>query len=192
MRFFKWLYYLDIEPETRNKLSRSEKKPECIMGISKLRRKELQQLTKTRVVNVDSENQIYDVYVGRGKERLGLRRSKWGNPYEIGKDGTREEVISKHKAWLWKNKELLHDVFTELPGKTLGCHCVPEPCHGDILLKLANSKFSCYYCINFQTDNEKEYSVHIITKHRQGTLAYPNGAAIKKFGLVPQKKPWEI
>jgi integrase len=40
MRFFKWLYYPDIEPETRNKLSRSEKKPECIMGISKLRRKE--------------------------------------------------------------------------------------------------------------------------------------------------------
>jgi integrase len=40
MRFFKWLYYPDIEPETRNKLSSSEKKPECIMGISKLRRKE--------------------------------------------------------------------------------------------------------------------------------------------------------
>lgn len=41
LRFFKWLYYPGVaSPETRNKLSSSEKKPECIMGIPKLRRKE--------------------------------------------------------------------------------------------------------------------------------------------------------
>jgi integrase/recombinase XerD len=36
MRFFKWLYYPDLTPEERNK----SKKPECIIDIPKLRRKE--------------------------------------------------------------------------------------------------------------------------------------------------------
>jgi integrase/recombinase XerD len=41
-RFFKWLYYADIEdPKRRNELSKSEKKPDCMMGISKLKRKEV-------------------------------------------------------------------------------------------------------------------------------------------------------
>jgi integrase/recombinase XerD len=41
MRFFKWLYYPGVaSPEARNKLSSSEKKPQCIMDIPKLRRKE--------------------------------------------------------------------------------------------------------------------------------------------------------
>jgi hypothetical protein len=41
MRFFKWLYYPGVaSPEERNKLSSSEKKPACIMGLPKLRRKE--------------------------------------------------------------------------------------------------------------------------------------------------------
>ncbi|MFL6364672.1 MAG: hypothetical protein ACJ719_05645 [Nitrososphaeraceae archaeon] len=41
MRFFKWLYYPDIDtPKRRNELSAQERKPECIMGIPKLKRKE--------------------------------------------------------------------------------------------------------------------------------------------------------
>ena len=40
-RFFKWLYYPDVtNPERRNELSISERKPECIMDIPKLKRKE--------------------------------------------------------------------------------------------------------------------------------------------------------
>ena len=39
-RFFKWLYYTDIEdPKRRNELSALEKKPACITGIKQLRRK---------------------------------------------------------------------------------------------------------------------------------------------------------
>jgi hypothetical protein len=33
-----------------------------------------------------------DVYVGRP--------SKWGNPFVIGRDGSREEVIAKYRAWI--------------------------------------------------------------------------------------------
>jgi hypothetical protein len=40
-RFFKWLHYPDIgNPEKRNELSSSEKKPNCIIDIPQLKRKE--------------------------------------------------------------------------------------------------------------------------------------------------------
>jgi integrase len=42
LRFFKWLYYPDISgPERRNELSLLEKKPECIIDIPQLKRKEI-------------------------------------------------------------------------------------------------------------------------------------------------------
>jgi integrase/recombinase XerD len=42
MRFFKWLYYPDIaSPKRRNELSLEENKPECILGIPQLKRKEI-------------------------------------------------------------------------------------------------------------------------------------------------------
>lgn len=73
----------------------------------------------------------YDVYIGRP--------SKWGNPYEIGIDGTRSEVIAKYKEYLLNNTELL-DSLCELEGKTLGCWCVPHDCHGRILVELVKER----------------------------------------------------
>jgi hypothetical protein len=41
-RFFKWLYYPDIEnPKRRSELSVLEKKPDCMIGIKQLKRKEI-------------------------------------------------------------------------------------------------------------------------------------------------------
>lgn len=85
---------------------------------------------------VHCKKEPYDVYIGRP--------SKWGNPYCIGRDGTREEVLAKYKtALLGPNarENLGYDVEDcreELKGKTLGCWCAPESCHGDILMELAN------------------------------------------------------
>lgn len=69
------------------------------------------------------------VYVGRG--------SKWGNPYRIGRDGNREEVIQKYLEYLVREK-LVSRVREELQGKDLICFCAPKPCHGYVLLHLAN------------------------------------------------------
>lgn len=84
-------------------------------------------MIKTKVVHCKEEP--YDVYIGRG--------SKWGNRHKIGKDGTRDEVIELFRNELLMNPKLLNDVKT-LKGKTLGCHCKPEACHGDILAELAD------------------------------------------------------
>jgi integrase len=42
IRFFKWLCYSDIaNPDKRSELSKSERKPECIMNIPQIKRKEI-------------------------------------------------------------------------------------------------------------------------------------------------------
>ena len=66
------------------------------------------------------------------------RPSKWGNPYVIGRDGTRDEVIARYRQWLVLNPELYAAAKTELRGKDLVCFCAPEACHGDVLLEIAN------------------------------------------------------
>lgn len=70
----------------------------------------------------------YDVYIGRG--------SKWGNPFYIGRDGTRAEVIEKYERWIRSQPDLMASLH-ELYGKRLGCHCHPLPCHGDVLMRLS-------------------------------------------------------
>ena len=88
----------------------------------------------TTVVNL--YKQPYDVYIGRANKKLGLPESKWHNPFHIGKDGTREEVIWKYIEYL-ESSGLLNDIH-ELKDKVLGCYCKPNACHGDILAYYAN------------------------------------------------------
>ena len=91
----------------------------------------------TKVVHCNKEP--YDVYIGRP--------SRYGNPFSH-KSGTqakyhvasREEAIAEFRKWITEGegKYLLEDLG-ELKGKTLGCWCKPESCHGDVLVELANS-----------------------------------------------------
>ena len=72
----------------------------------------------------------YDVYIGRP--------GPFGNPFKIGPDGTREEVVEKYAEWVLTQPELLAKIRSELKGKVLGCWCAPKLCHGDIIAELAN------------------------------------------------------
>jgi len=80
---------------------------------------------------VHHKKERYDVYIGRP--------SKWGNPYLLGKDGTRKETIKKFRNYLLSNQDLLNDLH-ELEGKVLGCWCKPKACHGDVLAELVNNR----------------------------------------------------
>lgn len=86
---------------------------------------------KTTVVHVRKDE--FDVYIGRAFQEFPC--SKWHNPYSIGKDGTRSEVIGKYKLYVLINPDLMK-ALPELKGKRLGCWCSPKPCHGDVLVKL--------------------------------------------------------
>jgi hypothetical protein len=66
------------------------------------------------------------------------RPSPLGNPFVIGRDGTREEVIAKHAAWVETQPQLM-PLILALRGYDLVCFCAPEPCHCDLYLKMANA-----------------------------------------------------
>lgn len=75
------------------------------------------------------------VYIGRP--------SVLGNPFAIGRDGSREEVIRKYQEWLreeWKKEGAVHKELLKLAHEyksrgslTLVCWCAPLPCHGDFI-----------------------------------------------------------
>lgn len=75
------------------------------------------------------------------------RPGKWGNPFiinewngKLGRHMTRDDVITEHRYWLLNTEEgkrLLAQIH-ELRGCDLKCFCVPEACHGDTLIELAN------------------------------------------------------
>lgn len=76
------------------------------------------------------------VYVGRP--------SKWGNPFVIGRDGTREEAIARYKRYalgryLDHNDNFAHELHAEVTGHDCVCWCAPLPCHADVLLEIANA-----------------------------------------------------
>lgn len=91
-------------------------------------------MTLTKVVHC--KKKPYDVYIGRP--------SKWGNPYVIGKDGDRSQVIYKYMMYIFmeidKNPLLEDEIMRELGGKILGCYCYPQRCHGYILAAIADGK----------------------------------------------------
>jgi hypothetical protein len=81
-----------------------------------------------RVVNCRTGDEDWDVYVGRP--------TKWGNPFKVGRDGTRDEVIEKYRVW--GHASGLFEDLPELWDKDLACWCAPKACHADVLLELAN------------------------------------------------------
>ena len=84
-------------------------------------------------------------YIGRSgivfikEKRFPTTSSIFANPYKVGRDGTRNEVIEKYELYIRDRIEKENDIkqaLLNLKGKTLGCWCKPEACHGDILLRL--------------------------------------------------------
>jgi len=84
---------------------------------------------------VNKKDHVYDVYIGRP--------TKWGNPFAIGKDGNREQVIEKYREWVLKQPKLMSELH-ELQDKILGCFCKPQACHGDILKELVDKLYTHY------------------------------------------------
>lgn len=103
------------------------------------------QSMRTSVVSVKVD---YDQYIGRPSYKMPWM---YGNPFTIGKDGGRREVIRKYGRWLvygdtFENEDATDERrvwilnhINELKGKRLGCWCRPLSCHGDILVLLAEN-----------------------------------------------------
>jgi hypothetical protein len=69
------------------------------------------------------------------------RPTRWGNPWHVDEDGTRQAVVERYRRALLEGelRVTVEDVQRELRGFDLVCHCPPdEPCHADVLLDVAN------------------------------------------------------
>jgi hypothetical protein len=95
-----------------------------------------------------------NVYIGRDMSLYvdGAIGSIWGNPYRVAKPKvknnesnksnkskitsyTLEESLKKYREHIESRADLI-EKLPELKGKTLGCWCKPNKCHGDVLVEL--------------------------------------------------------
>ncbi|AYV86944.1 MAG: protein of unknown function DUF4326 [Sylvanvirus sp.] len=108
---------------------------------------------QTKIVNVKkaklNKNIINDfagwvsnsnnIYIGRNMAFYvpGTFKSKWANPFPVKTHG-RDKCLELYREYIL-NSPTLAAALPELKGKTLGCWCHPEPCHGNILIELVNN-----------------------------------------------------
>lgn len=82
------------------------------------------------------------------------RSTKWGNPFVVGVDGTRQECVdlfrNMMRGWVCIScapgtadaqlayRKMLRTNLRYIRGKNLGCWCpLNAPCHADVLLEAA-------------------------------------------------------
>lgn len=83
----------------------------------------------TRIVNI--KNEECDVYIGRG--------APLGNPFCRDSMGRLKAIELYHNHYLpalIKSGRISYEYLLSLKGKRLGCHCKPQPCHGDKLVEI--------------------------------------------------------
>ena len=68
------------------------------------------------------------------------RQGPWGNPFKIGPDGDRAQVLASYRAHIEGTLARQPDYLEPLRGKDLICWCHPEPCHGDVILELLSKE----------------------------------------------------
>lgn len=64
------------------------------------------------------------------------RMTKWGNPYVMLNESTRDFVCDSYEGWL--DEQIRHrklNLNELVDAKRLGCWCHPKRCHGDYLKK---------------------------------------------------------
>ena len=64
------------------------------------------------------------------------RKTNWGNPFKIGLDGDRRDVLmsyTEYLIWLLESHKKGIADLAGLDRKTLACWCAPLACHGNIL-----------------------------------------------------------
>lgn len=88
-----------------------------------------------KVVNVYKDK--YDIYIGRNPE---FGDTTWGNPFSDPKMPLHEK-LQRYEEYIRKTPNLWNKL-DNLAGHTLGCHCKPKACHGDILVKLVKEKLN--------------------------------------------------
>lgn len=87
---------------------------------------------KTKLINYRTYN------LDKSKVTPIDKRSDFDNPYKISSDCTREQSVKSYRnyfEWRIKTDAWWRGEVKKLRGGTLGCWCVPLPCHRDVIIK---------------------------------------------------------
>ena len=92
------------------------------------------------VVKINRGFTNYTRYIGR--TWAGLPQSVFHNPFHLGKDGNREEVLLQFIAYWYSDAQrpLRRWALMLAENEVLGCWCKPALCHGDIIANYVNWK----------------------------------------------------
>lgn len=83
------------------------------------------------------KNESYDVFIGRP--------SVYSNPFKLGRDGTRLQVIVKFEAY-FRSLPNLNKLLDDLEGKRIACWChLRQDCHGDSIICIYNERLRINY-----------------------------------------------
>lgn len=114
------------------------KKPTDDWRQDERRRQAEVQAGRAVVANQQADKNLIQWAEQNGKAVRIDRSSKYGNPFVLDQDGSRDEVCDKFQAHYLPHKPSILRDIPKLAGKVLICHCYPERCHGNCLCDLAN------------------------------------------------------
>ena len=95
------------------------------------------------------------------------RGNPLGNPFRIGEDGTRAEVIAKYRDWLppaYERDEVVRRAIDQLVDHlahderplVLLCYCHPLPCHAAVIAEFVEAKFNAMMADYARSYDEQE------------------------------------
>jgi ParB-like chromosome segregation protein Spo0J len=91
----------------------------------------------TVVANASNDKNLIAWAEGQGLAVRVDRGTRYGNPFVLGEDGDRDEVCDAYRLHYLPHKPSIAERAGDLVGKVLICHCYPERCHAEYLVKLA-------------------------------------------------------
>jgi hypothetical protein len=91
----------------------------------------------TVVANASNDKNLIAWAEGQGLAVRVDRGTRYGNPFVLGEDGDRNEVCDAYRLHYLPHKPSIAERAGDLVGKVLICHCYPERCHAEYLVKLA-------------------------------------------------------
>ena len=90
------------------------------------------------VANAHADKNLIAWAEANGKAMRVDRGTKFGNPFILNDDGTRDHVCDCYEHNYLPNKPSIHGSIEAMKGMVLICHCHPLRCHGDSLAAMAN------------------------------------------------------
>ena len=84
------------------------------------------------------------LYIGRDMQCYveGAVGSKWQNPFTVKKYGL-TKCLELYEEKIRNSPKFMLEII-ELEGMELGCWCKPDPCHGDVLIKIFKEVVKCF------------------------------------------------